>query len=498
MPYKPLMLIVLDGWGWREDPTDNAVAQARTPVWDRLLQKYPHTLLEACGRAVGLPAGVMGNSEVGHMNIGAGRVVYQDLSLIDVAIEDGSFFKNPVLKETFSKILKSGGALHLMGLLSDAGVHSHINHLFALLDAAKAVGLAKIWVHCFMDGRDSPPNAGEKYLERLETKLKEIPGAKIGTIIGRYYAMDRDKRWERTERAINALTKGEGNSFASAQRAIQSSYSKGITDEFVEPAVLGGKIADGDGVIFFNFRADRTRQLTRKLAMEPDSPKLSTYVTMTQYENDFTFPVLFPPKKLENVLGEVLSQNGLKQFRIAETEKYAHVTYFLNGGREVEFKGEDRALVPSPRDVPTYDKKPEMSAEAVTDEVLRRIESKKYDVLILNFANADMVGHSGNMEATIKACETVDLELARILKALHAAGGTALITADHGNAEQLKDANGNPHTSHTLNLVPFLIVPPAPEKFQFRSGGKLCDIAPTMLKLLDIPQPKEMTGKSLY
>jgi len=511
--HKPLMLIILDGWGWRENGADNAIVHAKTPVWHALLRDYPHALLQASGEAVGLPAGVIGNSEVGHMNIGAGRVVYQDLSRIDLSIRDGSFFKNPTLQSIFKKIQDTDGTLHLMGLLSDAGVHSHINHLFALLDAAKRFGFQKISVHCFMDGRDSSPHAGEKYLEQLENKLKSIPGASIGSIIGRYYAMDRDHRWDRTERALCALItpsphgdcvtipsplRGEGQGEGGESlKAIQASYSKGITDEFVEPVILGRTIQNGDGVIFFNFRADRTRQLTQKLAIDEGAPALSGYVTMTQYHKSYPFPVLFPEDRPTYVLGEAFCEHGLRQFRIAESEKYAHVTYFINGGREVKFDKEDRLLIQSPRDVATYDQKPEMSADAVTDEVVKIIRARKHDIIILNFANADMVGHSGDIKATMRACEAVDRNLGRILPALRDVGGTAVITADHGNAEVMLDENGKPHTAHTLNPVPFFVIPPVKEDLSLRSGGKLCDIAPTILKLLGITPPKEMTGTPL-
>lgn len=500
MNHRPLLLIVLDGWGYSEKKENNAVALARTPVWDKLVQDYPMTLLDASAQAVGLPAKTIGNSEVGHMNIGAGRIVYQDLTRINAAIEDKSFFANPVLKNLAATVKKSGGALHLMGLLSDGGVHSHVDHLFALLDFAKAEKIQKVFVHCFMDGRDTPPHAGENYIKKLEEKISGVGNAAIATVIGRYYAMDRDKRWERTGLAYNALVLGEGERALSALEAVQKSYANKTTDEFILPTVIvkEGKpvatIRDNDAVLFFNYRADRARQLTNALQK---GPKLSAYVTMTRYEKSDAYPVVFAPQNLDNVFGEVASKNNLKQFRIAETEKYAHVTYFFNGGQEIEFAGEERALVPSPREVATYDLKPEMSAKEVTQEILQRLDSKKYDCMIINFANPDMVGHSGRLDATIKAVETADKSLGEVLCKLAGVGGSAIVTADHGNAECMADEKGLPHTSHTLNKVPLVLVTPEKKQWPLRDGGKLCDIAPTMLQLLGIKKPTEMTGQSL-
>lgn len=503
MTQKPLILIVLDGWGISKSKQNNAIAQAKTPTWNKIIQDYPSTVLDASAQAVGLPEKTIGNSEVGHMNIGAGRIVYQDLTRINQAIADKSFFKNPVL-------LQLKGPLHLMGLVSDGGVHSHLSHLFALLDFAKAQGLPQVYVHCFMDGRDTPPNAGQNYLKNLEEKIQSVGNAAIATVIGRYYAMDRDKRWDRTAKAYHAMVCGDGERAASSFEAIKNSYQKGTTDEFVLPTVLSkngkpiGLIQDGDAVVFFNFRADRARQLTLALNQTDFSfferkkkPKLGSFVTMTRYEKNYPYPTIFPPQNLDNVFGEVISKQGLKQFRLAETEKYAHVTYFFNGGQEIEFPGEDRCMIPSPRDVATYDLKPEMSALQVTDEVLKRLDQKKHDVIIMNFANPDMVGHSGRLEPTIKAVETVDTCLGKILDKVAALGGNTIVTSDHGNSEYMADSQGNPHTSHTLNQVPLVLVTPDKQKWKLKSGGKLCDIAPTMLQLLEISQPKEMTGNSL-
>lgn len=510
MSYHPLALIILDGWGLSAKRENNAVALASTPAWNSIWQKYPSCVLQACGEAVGLPKETIGNSEVGHMNIGAGRIVYQDLTRINASVESGAFFKNPVLLKCAGLVKQSGKALHLMGLISEGGVHSHLSHLFALLDFAKAQGVEKVFVHCFMDGRDTPPHAGEGTIKKLEEKIAQTGNAAIATVIGRYYAMDRDQRWERTALAYHAITCGDGEKAYSASEAIARSYKEGKTDEFILPHVICrqekpvGLLQGGDSVLFFNFRADRARQLTLALNQNDFSfferkvwGAPGMYMTMTRYEMSYSYPVLFPPQNLDNVFGSVVAAHGLKQLRIAETEKYAHVTYFFNGGREVEFAGEDRALIPSPRDVPTYDLKPEMSAFAVTEEVLKRLDSKKYGVIILNFANPDMVGHSGRLDATIKACEVVDTCLGKILHKLSALGGLALVTADHGNAECMADEQGNPHTSHTLNLVPFVLFDPLHKNWKLKKEGSLCDIAPTMLQLLGIEQPKEMAGHSL-
>ncbi|MBI4125545.1 MAG: 2,3-bisphosphoglycerate-independent phosphoglycerate mutase [Deltaproteobacteria bacterium] len=479
----PLLLVILDGWGIAPPSKENAITQAKTPTWNRLTKEYPSCRLEASAPAVGLPEKTIGNSEVGHMNIGAGRVVYQDLTRINAAIRDKNFFKNRVLSEAVQKIKKAGGVWHLMGLLSDGGVHSHLDHLLALLEFARQQNVSEVFIHCFMDGRDTPPNAGKGYL----AKLGKAP---IATVMGRYYAMDRDKRWERTELAYQAMVSGEGKKFASALEGIEASYAKGITDEFVLPFVVNNRpVREGDGICFFNFRADRARQITEALHGK-EAPKLSSYITMTRYDKNYPYLPIFPPQNLDNVLGKVISDAGLKQFRIAETEKYAHVTYFFNGGQEAEFPGEERKLIPSPRDVATYDLKPEMSALEVTEEVLRRLDSKKYDVVIMNLANPDMVGHSGDVAATIKAVETADRCLGKILAKLESLGGQAIVTSDHGNAEGAQ-------TAHTLNPVPLVLFGPGMKGKKLRSGGKLCDIAPTLLQLLGIPKPKEMTGRSL-
>ena len=499
---RPLMLIILDGWGWREETAGNAIRLAKVPRWDQLWKKYPHTFLRACGESVGLPDQTMGNSEVGHMNIGAGRIVSQDLTRIHQSIRDKSFFKNQTLLDLMRTVNQSTGRLHLMGLISDGGVHSHIDHLLALIAMAKQQGVKEVWLHAFMDGRDTFPTAGREF-------LKKIPQEIIATVIGRYFAMDRDKRWDRVEKAYRAMVLGEGEKPASVDAIFEKYYqpganSIGVGDEFIPPQVLGARIQEGDGILFFNFRADRAREISLALTdpefkefPRPSIPKLSVFATMTRYEKRTLFPVVFPPQDLSNVFGKVISQKGLKQFRIAETEKYAHVTYFFNGGREVEFAGEDRQLISSPRDVATYDLKPEMSAVAVTEAVLQRLDSKKFDVGILNFANPDMVGHTGNLKAAIRACETVDACLGKILDTLSALGGAALITADHGNAEQMINPDGSPHTSHTLNKVPLVLFAPDGKNYKFKSEGILGDLTPTMLHLLEIPQPTEMTGESL-
>ncbi|MEI8356010.1 MAG: 2,3-bisphosphoglycerate-independent phosphoglycerate mutase [Deltaproteobacteria bacterium] len=506
---QPLLLMILDGWGLNPHRENNAVAQARTPGVDRLLREYPTAELEASGLAVGLPAGQMGNSEVGHLNIGAGRVVYQELTRISKAIEDGSFFVNPLLLDCMARTKASGGSLHLAGLLSDGGVHSHITHLYALLELAKKEGIATIFVHCIMDGRDTPPKSGAGYLKQLEDEMVKIGAGRIATVIGRYYAMDRDKRWDRVEKAFAAIVLGSGNPFDSAQQAIERSYLEGVTDEFVTPAVIVengepvGRLKDGDGLIFFNFRSDRAREITSAISA-PDftefvrerSPRLSSYVCLTLYDETFNLPVAFAPEELKNILGEVVGRGGLKQLRIAETEKYAHVTFFFNGGNEVPFRGEDRILIPSPREVSTYDKKPEMSAPLVCDELLRQLDENKYDFIVLNFANADMVGHTGIMEAAVRAIETVDECVGKIVARVLAKKGSVIITADHGNAESMVDENGAPHTAHTTNPVPVILVDETRKNVRLRSGI-LADIAPTALVLLGIPQSLEMTGKSL-
>lgn len=503
---KPLILIVLDGWGIGKDTEENAQALARIPFYKSLLSEYPNTALECSGESVGLPEGQMGNSEVGHLNLGAGRVVYQDFARINKSIKSGEFRNNPVFLKAMKSAVESGGAVHLLGLVSDGGVHSHIKHLYALIEMALAEGVRKVLIHAFMDGRDTPPSSGIEYIKQLEAFLKDKSRAEIATVIGRYWAMDRDKRWERVEAAYKAIALGDGKKANSATEAVQQSYEIHETDEFIKPTVIfngaepAGKIEKGDSVIFFNFRADRARELTTALTYKSfsafkkdETPELSSFVTMTLYDETFPFPAAFTPFQLTGILGEVLSKNGLKQLRIAETEKYAHVTYFFNGGDETSFEGEDRVLIPSPRDVPTYDLKPEMSAFTVTDEVIKRLDKSEYDFILLNFANPDMVGHTGKIDAAIKACEAIDACLQRIVKKVHALGGTAIITADHGNCEKMMDM-GDAHTAHTLNPVPFILLK---KGLKLRDKGILADVAPTVLQLMHIEKPTEMTGRSL-
>ena len=515
MSKKPVVLVIRDGWGRNPLGPDvakeygDATVLADTPFTDYLLANYPHSLLGASGEDVGLPDGQMGNSEVGHLNLGAGRVVYQDLCRVDNAIKDGSMGENAVLKTAFSQAVSS--RLHLLGLVSDGGVHSHNTHIYALLELAKRHGLAdRVFVHALMDGRDVPPTSGKHYIEQMEAKMAEIGAGKIASIAGRYWTMDRDKRWERVERGYNALM-GEGKEAECPVTAMQASYDAGVTDEFVEPTVIvkDGKpvatIEAGDSVIFFNFRPDRAREITRAL-IDPEFDgfarkggyKPVTYVSMTQYDATFTnLDIAFKPQTLDNTLGEYLSKNGIAQLRIAETEKYAHVTFFFNGGVEAPNPGEDRALIPSPK-VATYDLKPEMSAYEVTEEAVKRIQSGKYGAMILNFANCDMVGHTGVMEAAEKAVKTVDECVGRVVDAILAMGGKAIVTADHGNADQMIDPEtGDPFTAHTTNPVPIIVIDPAAPKKQLRSDGRLCDLAPTMLELMGLAKPAEMTGESL-
>jgi 2,3-bisphosphoglycerate-independent phosphoglycerate mutase len=510
---KPLVLIIRDGWGVHNEDAQaaeqhgNAVLLAKLPVLDQLLGTYPHALLQASGEAVGLPPGQMGNSEVGHQNLGAGRVTYQDLMRISLAIRDGSFFRNPVLLKVIGEVRRTGKRLHLMGLLSDGGVHSHNTHLYALLELAKQQHLQpeQVLVHAIMDGRDTPPRSGAGYLQQLEEEITRIGVGKIATVIGRYYSMDRDNRWERTDRAYSAYVQGEGTRQKSAQEAIQASYAANKTDEFVEPAVIVeedgqaiGTVQDEDGVIFFNFRPDRARQITRAFihAAPEGSARLQVdvhYVCMTEYDATFRCPVAFPPEEIDNPLGEVVARAGLRQLRIAETEKYAHVTYFFNGGREVAFEHEDRALIPSPR-VATYDLQPGMSAQGITDELLPRLA--EYDLVVLNFANADMVGHTGDLPATIQALEVVDGCIGRIVERVRELGGITLITADHGNAEQMIDDDGGPLTAHTTNPVHLILVDDA-RRSAHVEDGIFADVAPTILALLGLQPPSEMTGHSL-
>ena len=508
MLQRPVVLMILDGWGYNPSCDNNAVCLANTPNLDALFETCPHTLIGASGQDVGLPGGQMGNSEVGHLNLGAGRIVYQDLSRITLSIEDGSLFRNPALTAALSRLKTSDGKLHLMGLLSDGGVHSHNTHLYALVKMAHQAGIAEICLHPFLDGRDTPPKSGSGYLQELEDELARIGAGRVCSVIGRFYAMDRDNRWDRVERAYRAMTEGNGQPVASSAEAIATAYAAGQTDEFVEPRTIlrdgvpAGTVDDGDAVIFFNFRADRAREITRCFTetgfsgfTRQRTPQLVDYVCLTEYDETFDLPVAYPPEELTGILGEIIANSGRHQLRIAETEKYAHVTFFFNGGRETPYAGEDRALIPSPKEVTTYDQKPEMSAVAVADEAVRRIASGKYDLVILNFANPDMVGHTGILDAAIQAMEAVDAGVGKVVTATLAAGGCLLITADHGNCEQMTDRNGQPHTAHTTNPVSLLLVGhPGPARLK---PGILADIAPTLLELIGLDKPREMTGTSL-
>ena len=498
---QTVVLVICDGWGVAPPSPGNAIALARTPVFDRWMRDYAHTTLEASGEAVGLPAGMMGNSEVGHLNLGAGRMVPQDLLRIDLSIRDGSFFENPVLVEAVDRAAAGNGSLHLLGLLSDGGVHSHVRHVEGLLELARRHGVGNLWVHAFTDGRDTPPRSARTYVERIERKLAETVGA-IGTVCGRYYAMDRDSRWDRIEKAYRAIVAGEGQTAGSAVEAIEAGYERGETDEFLSPTVVGhdSRIRDGDTAIFFNFRADRARQLTRALT-DPgfadfgrdEAPRLH-FVCFTEYKKEFSLPVAFPTRKLENTLAEVWEAKGVRNLRIAETEKYAHVTYFFNGGVERAFAGEERILVPSWRGA-TYDLHPQMSAEAITAEAEKALSAGLYQAVVINYANADMVGHTGKLSETISAIETLDACFGRLEPAVAKAKGRLILTADHGNAEQIIDpASGGPHTAHTTNPVPFVL---CEKGTTLREGGALADVAPTLLGLQGLPVPKEMTGRDL-
>ena len=498
----PTVLIILDGFALGEAIPGNAVQAAATPQLDYLFSQYPFCQLDASGLNVGLPDGQMGNSEVGHTNIGAGRVVFQDLPKISLAIQEGTFFQNPAYLDAIRACKEKGTALHLMGLLSDGGVHSHISHLFALMDLAKAQGVEQLYIHAFLDGRDVSPASGKGFMEQLQNKIREIGLGQVSVVSGRYYAMDRDSRWERLQKAYDAMVCSEGPFNPDPVQAIQTSYDAGVTDEFMEPVVCcrEGAIQAGDSVIFMNFRPDRAREITRALT-DPDFTSLERkkgfvpvqFVCTTEYDASLTnVSIAFPHEKLDNIFGQYLSQLGMTQFRIAETEKYAHVTFFFNGGQEDVFPGEDRCLIPSPK-VATYDLQPEMSAHAVTEEAVDRIKSGKYDVVILNFANCDMVGHTGVFDAAVKAVETVDQCVGQVVNAVTEMGGVALITADHGNAEQMLDSEGNPFTAHSTNPVPFCIVG---ADVHLRDG-RLADIAPTMLDLMGLNQPEEMDGKTL-
>jgi 2,3-bisphosphoglycerate-independent phosphoglycerate mutase len=528
---KPLVLIILDGWGYRAETKTNAIALARKPTYDRLLREYPNTLIHTSGPFVGLPEGQMGNSEVGHLNIGAGRIVHMDITRIDLMIQNGEFFSHPVLLAAMKHARAGERRLHLFGLVSDGGVHSQQAHLYALLKMAKQTGVDRVFVHAFMDGRDTLPTNGAGYLEQLQQKMREYNSGKIATVNGRYYAMDRDRRWERILKAYNAMVfaDAEGGKCADPVQGMKDSYNKGVTDEFVIPFVCtdkdkGGQpvatIRDDDACICFNFRADRVRQITRALARNsglnaksgsdlPDAadldatiprdrvPKNLHYVCMTQYDKNFSLPVVIPPESMANILANVMGGLNMRNLRVAETEKYAHVTYFFNGGVEQPFPGEERVMVQSPK-VATYDLKPEMSAAGIADAVVKATEEGTFDVIIVNFANADMVGHSGKIEPTVRAVETVDACLGRIETAVRAKGGAMLITADHGNAEMMVDpVTGGPHTAHTTNPVPFIVVAEDAKQFTLKPNGSLRDISPTMLGMLGVDEPKEMTGHDL-
>ena len=506
----PLVLVVLDGWGEATQRDGNAIQQARTPVYRELRDRYPSALLTTCGEAVGLPVGQMGNSEVGHMNLGAGRIVFQDLTRIDKAVADGKLETNAALMTLVDSCTTGERALHLVGLLSDGGVHSHQRHLDALIRLAARRGVRRVWVHALMDGRDTAPTGGVEYLTALRRTCDEVGVGRVATVCGRYHAMDRDRRWNRTQRAYEAMTRGVGRRGPDAAVLVEQSYARGITDEFIEPCVVTdagdepvGLLQDDDAVVFFNFRADRARQLTRALAFddfdgfERTAAPVVRVLTLTQYDATFGLPVAFPPQMFSGNLADVLTANHRTNLRLAETEKYAHVTYFFNCGEEQPAQGEDRILVPSPK-VPTYDLQPEMSAARITDHLVADLGSAQHDVIICNFANADMVGHTGSLEATVTAVETLDRCLARIVTAVRAAGGTLMITADHGNAEQMWDTGRNgPHTAHTTNPVPVLFVGPDVRTGMPLRDGSLRDVAPTMLGVLGIAPPSEMTGRDL-
>jgi len=506
-------LVILDGWGIGPDYEGNAVRRARTPIMDRLFEGFPNARLQCFGEAVGLPDGQMGNSEVGHLNLGAGRIVYQDITRIDRAIRSGVWFEHPGLLALVRRCREEGTTLHLLGLLSDGGVHSHVNHLSAMLRLARQEGLKRVMIQAITDGRDTPPTMGVEFVRRLQGELKTLGVGRIASICGRFYAMDRDTRWERVELAFRALTRGEGRRSPDPIKAMEEAYAQGETDEFIRPTLITGEegpgtVQDGDSVFFFNFRADRAREITRAF-VQPDftafavdeRPKLSVFMTMTEYDPKFSswVEVAFPPQNLNNTLGEVVSRTGIRQLRIAETEKYAHVTYFFNGGIETPFPLEDRCLIPSAREVPTYDLKPAMSAPEVTQEVVARIRSRNYGFIVLNYANLDMVGHTGILKAAIEACEVVDACLGKVIDAVTEQGGALLVTADHGNAEEMIDRlHGGPHTAHTSsNPVPVVLIDPRRPGAKLHDGI-LADVAPTILTIMNLPIPPEMTGRCLF
>ncbi|MGE5389809.1 MAG: 2,3-bisphosphoglycerate-independent phosphoglycerate mutase [Deltaproteobacteria bacterium] len=510
MTKKPLVLMILDGWGTRHDCRDNAITEANPVNFYALKEKYPNTLLKCSGRDVGLPAGQMGNSEVGHLNMGSGRTVYQEITRISNAIEDGTFYQNPEILKAIESARENGGAVHLMGLLSDGGVHSSMDHLYALLDLCKQQGAPRVFVHAYLDGRDVDPKSAARFISALQKKIDVLQLGQIATLSGRYWGMDRDKHWDRVEKTYNAMVLGEGIKAPNAFAAVESSYEARVTDEFVEPAVIIdqegqplGTVRDGDTIIFFNFRADRARQITRAF-VDREMPHFDRrvrpsvyYLCMTSYDATINAPVAFPPQNLTNTLGEVLAQHGLKQLRIAETEKYAHVTFFFNGGIEEPNPGEERILIPSPS-VATYNLKPEMSAQEITDRVIAELQRDIYDVVIMNYANPDMVGHTGVLEAAVKAVVTVDQCLQRVVEQVRSQGGNVIITADHGNCEMMTDPDsGSPYTAHTTEKVPLILVADGYLGRQLRGEGSLADIAPTMLTMLDLPIPQEMTGQPL-
>jgi len=507
---SPVVLVILDGWGYREETTGNAVAAANTPVMDSLWEAYPKTLIHTSGKAVGLPRGQMGNSEVGHLNLGAGRIVPQELVRISDAVEDGSLFRNSALVGVCQTAKKEGRKLHLVGLCSDGGVHSHIEHLFGLIDLANQQGVTEVCIHVLSDGRDTQPTKGKEAIEKIQNYIDQAGVGRIVTVSGRYYGMDRDSRWDRTQRSYEVMTQDGPGDGRSAVQVLEDAYAVGTTDEFIPPTrVAPGAVEPGDSVIFFNFRPDRARQLTQAFVdhdfkgFERQQILPLYFVTFTQYEQSLPVFVAFEPQSLDRILGEVIAQHGLKQLRTAETEKYAHVTYFFNGGIEEPFEGEDRLMVPSPQ-VPTYDQAPEMSAAEVTRGAIAAVEKQIYSLVVINYANPDMVGHTGKMDAAIKAVETVDHCLGKLLASINRAGGTAMIIADHGNVEYLQDEQGNPWTAHTINPVPFILVegeglkiPGHSTEVALREDGCLADIAPTILEILKLPQPPEMTGCSM-
>jgi 2,3-bisphosphoglycerate-independent phosphoglycerate mutase len=507
---SPVVLVILDGWGYREEVEGNAIAAADTPIMDSLWRAYPKTLLQASGKDVGLPRGQMGNSEVGHISIGAGRIVPQELVRISDAVEDGSILKNSALLKTCTAVKENSSKLHLIGLCSNGGVHSHLDHLLGLLDMVKSQGIDRVCVHAITDGRDTLPRSGVSFLGRLQNYIDRIGVGQIVTVMGRYFAMDRDKRWDRVQKAYEVLVSNEVTEDCSAVEVLEQAYANNVTDEFIEPVrIAPGALEPGDGIIFFNFRPDRARELTQALVsdnftgFERQQVKPISFVSFTQYDASLDLDVAFLPQSLDNLLGQVVADHGLKQFRTAETEKYAHVTYFLDGGNEEPNPGDDRVLVNSPR-VSTYDQQPEMSAGEVAKVVIEAVEKKIYSLIVVNFANPDMVGHTGNFEAAVKAINHIDACVGKVIEAVSQAGGVVLITADHGNAEYMHDENGKPWTAHTTNPVPFIVVesegikiPGGGGEVQLRSGGRLADIAPTILDILQIPKPEEMSGESL-